>query len=132
MGKKKVEKGDGHFWRSVIFLSRMIKDALSRDLKEMREWVETLCAVVQAIHCFTFMIAIHRDYVKSLIAMFHAYGGSHLDIKGKWGPGKSTSYTRVLMLEGPWHVQGIGWVWGTVIGDVEESVGANFYRVIEP
>lgn len=25
--KKKVEKGDGHFWRSVASLSRMIKDA---------------------------------------------------------------------------------------------------------
>lgn len=40
---------------------------------------------MQVIHCFTFMITIHMDYVKSLTAMFNAYGREPCGYQGEVG-----------------------------------------------
>lgn len=101
---------------------------LNNDPKAIREWVGPPCAVAQVKHCFSFQIAIYMYYVKNLTTMLALIGGSHVDVKGKRSWGKSTSYARVLRLEGSWHVQGTEWVWARVLDDSKEASGSQLFQ----
>ena len=101
--KKKAEKGVGNFWRSIAFLSRMVKGCFPEKVTfEQRAEGDERVSKTTHIHYFTFKIVIHMDYVKSLTHTLSAY----MDVKGKNSLGKSAAYAKILRLESIWHVQG--------------------------